>query len=67
VIATPCTWLEEYTPPENWPSGHTFDWLVSKLAADFSLTKKTVEPFLIRETARKFQWTRSLVTVWQRS
>jgi len=67
VLATPCTWLEEYTPAENWPSGSTFDWLVSRLTPDFTLTKKTEEPFLIRETARKFQWTRSLVTVWKRT
>jgi putative 4-mercaptohistidine N1-methyltranferase len=67
VLATPCTWLAEFTPPENWPTGHTFDWLVSRLAPDFVLTEKSSEPFLIRETARKFQWTRSLVTRWRRS
>lgn len=66
VLATPCTWLEEFTPPENWPPTGTFDWLVEMLAADFSLTCQAEEPFLIRETARKFQWTTSLVTVWRR-
>ena len=24
VLATPCTWLEEFTPPENWPSRSDF-------------------------------------------
>ena len=67
VLATPCTWLAEFTPPENWPTGHTFDWLLSRLSPDFTLTEQGSEPFLIRETARKFQWTRSLVTVWRRS
>lgn len=67
VLATPCTWLEEFTPSENWPPSSTFDWLVERLAPDFSLTEKCEEPFLIRETARKFQWTSSLVTVWRRS
>lgn len=66
VLATPCTWLEEFTPPENWPPAGTFAWLEASLTPDFTLVRKTDEPFLIRETARKFQWTTSLVTVWQR-
>lgn len=66
VLATPCTWLEEYTPRTNWPVGGTFDWLRTALEGDFTLVRSTDEPFLIRETARKFQWTTSLVTVWQR-
>ena len=66
VLATPCTWLEEFTPSSNWPAGGTFEWLESKLLPDFKLLRKLDEPFLIRETARKFQWTSSLVTVWQR-
>ena len=66
VLATPCTWLEEFTPPENWPATGTFEWLIATLSPSFSLVKRANEPFLIRETARKFQWTTSLVTVWQR-
>lgn len=66
VLATPCTWLDEFTPPENWPPHGTFEWLESSLAPDFTLVRQTEEPFLIRETARKFQWTTSLVTVWRR-
>lgn len=66
VLATPCTWLAEFTPPENWPAGSTFDWLKERLFADFELIRQTNEPFLIRETARKFQFTFSLVTVWRR-
>lgn len=67
VLATPCTWLEEFTPPENWPSNGTLAWLESSLAGDFVLVRQAEEPFLIRETARKFQWTSSLVTVWRRA
>ena len=67
VMATPCTWLEEFTPPANWPPAATFDWLKASLAADFLLERRAEEPFLIRETARKFQWTSSLVTVWLRN
>lgn len=66
ILATPCTWLEEFTPPENWPSGGTFEWLEATLAPSFTLLRQADEPFLIRETARKFQWTTSLVTVWQK-
>lgn len=66
VLATPCTWLEEFTPRENWPPGMTFDWLKSLLEPDFQLLRSSEEPFLIRETARKFQWTLSQVSVWQR-
>ncbi|MDX1680674.1 MAG: putative 4-mercaptohistidine N1-methyltransferase [Akkermansiaceae bacterium] len=66
VLATPATWLEQYTPSGNWPKGQTRDWLVGQLGDDFELTKELEEPFLIRETARKFQWSRSLVTAWKR-
>jgi SAM-dependent methyltransferase len=66
VLATPCTWLEEFTPSENWPTGSTLCWLEEALKADFTLVRQADEPFLIRETARKFQWTSSLVTVWRR-
>lgn len=66
VLATPCTWLEEFTPPENWPQHGTLEWLKTSLDPSFELIKETNEPFLIRETARKFQWTTSLVTVWRR-
>lgn len=67
VLATPCTWLAEFTPPVHWPAAGTFDWLVDSLTPHFELLRRTDEPFLIRETARKFQWTSSLVTVWRRT
>ncbi|MFT4177745.1 MAG: putative 4-mercaptohistidine N1-methyltransferase [Luteolibacter sp.] len=66
VLATPCTWLEEFTPPDNWPETTTLDWLRKILGPHFTLTREAEEPFLIRETARKFQWTTSLVTVWKK-
>lgn len=66
VLATPCTWLDEFTPPDHQPDGDTFEWLKRKFSENFSLTEKSNEPFLIRETARKFQWTVSLVTTWKR-
>jgi putative 4-mercaptohistidine N1-methyltranferase len=66
VLATPCTWLGEFTPPANWPKGSTLDWLKDALEHDFEFLKAADEPFLIRETARKFQWTSSMVTVWRK-
>jgi putative 4-mercaptohistidine N1-methyltranferase len=66
VLATPCTWLEEFTPRGNWPAGSTIDWLHDTLDPDFTLLRRSDEPFLIRETARKFQWSLSLVSVWRR-
>lgn len=66
ALATPCTWLEGFTAPENWPPGDTLAWLQGHLDGAFELVKRTDEPFLIRETARKFQWTRSMLTVWRR-
>jgi putative 4-mercaptohistidine N1-methyltranferase len=66
VLATPCTWLAEYTPPAHWPPGSTFDWLQQQLGPHFDLVTARDEPFLIRETARKFQFTFSLLTVWRR-
>lgn len=66
VLATPCTWLGEFTPPENWPEGSTLEWLKEALTGDFELIRVADEPFLIRETARKFQWTSSMVTLWRR-
>ncbi len=67
VMATPCSWLEEFTPPANWPPCATFDWLQATLTPGFSLERHAEEPFLIRETARKFQWTSALVSVWRRA
>jgi putative 4-mercaptohistidine N1-methyltranferase len=66
VLATPCTWLAEFTPPDNWPPGETFAWLKEQLGPSFELIHSTHEPFLIRETARKFQWSLSQVSLWRR-
>lgn len=66
LLATPCTWLEDYTPRESWPQGSTFDWLQSRLAGDFELELQKDLPFLIREHARKYQWSVALGTRWIR-
>jgi putative 4-mercaptohistidine N1-methyltranferase len=66
VLATPCTWLAEFTPPDRWPDTTTFDWLRRHLDDAFALEAVRDQPFLIRETARKFQWSVALTTVWRR-
>lgn len=66
ILATPCTWLDEFTALDKQPEDDTFVWLKKQLEGAFKLVSRHDEPFLIRETARKFQWTVSLVTVWER-
>ena len=66
VLTTPCTWLGEFTPPENWPAGSTLDMLREHLENDFALQAIRDLPFLIRETARKYQWSVAPATVWER-
>lgn len=70
VITTPFTWLEEYTPQAHWLGGTTaadsFNGLRNALAADFDLIEAKDMPFLIREHARKFQWSVAQATTWMR-
>lgn len=69
VLTTPCTWLEEFTPRASWlcdGSSSTLDGLHRHLDSGFDFVKQTDLPFLIREHARKFQWTVALGTLWRR-
>lgn len=66
ILTTPCTWLEEFTPRGRWPGQGTLAWLEEQLRPGFDLLERHDEPFLIRETARKFQWTVALLTKWRR-
>lgn len=66
LLTTPCTWLEEFTPPDRWPQGSTLDWLRETLAENFTLEHEEDLPFLIREHARKFQWSVAQGTRWVR-
>lgn len=74
VLATPCTWLEDFTPREAWLGGyveggrpvHTLDRLRTLLGKDFEETVACDEPFLIREHARKYQWSVAQLSVWKR-
>lgn len=75
VIASPYTWLEEYTPKEHWVGGFkkdgedfsTFDGLKEMLAPHFRLLAEPRSlPFVIRETRNKFQHSFSELTVWEK-
>jgi putative 4-mercaptohistidine N1-methyltranferase len=66
LLTTPCTWLDTYTPLEHQPLGSTFEWLQSELTPHFELVLQKDLPFLIREHARKFQWSMALGTRWVR-
>lgn len=66
VLTTPCTWREEFTPPDQWPPGGTLEWLRDALQAAFSLEAVRDQPFLIREHRRKFQWSVAQASVWRR-
>ena len=53
VIATPYSWLPQYTPRRQWiKSGE----IPKLLAPQFELKRRRDLPFLIREHARKFQF-----------
>jgi len=75
VIASPYTWLEEFTRKQNWIGGirragepfTTLEGLHEQLAPHFQMlgNPRDVE-FVIRETARKFQHTVAQLTIWER-
>jgi putative 4-mercaptohistidine N1-methyltranferase len=74
VLASPYTWLEEYTQKEAWVGGYrkdgepytTLEGLNELLSSHFRKVGEPMEvPFVLRETRRKFQHTLSQVTVWE--
>jgi len=75
AITSPYTWLEEYTPKTKWLGGRreggepvsTFAGLTRALAGGFALVDRGEIPFVIRETARKFQHSLAELTIWQKT
>ncbi len=73
VLLSPYTWLEEYTPKENWLGGYikdnkeisTLDTLKEKLDG-FELLDTIDVPFVIKETNRKYQHTISQMSIWKK-
>ena len=74
VLLSPYTWIEEYTPKENWLGGFlkdnkevkTFDTLKANLEVEFELLDILDVPFVIKETNRKFQHSISQMSIWKR-
>lgn len=69
VIASPYTWLEEYTPREKWlmeEGEDTLGALKKVLGGEFELHRTVDLPFLIREHRRKYQWSVAEGSVWRR-
>jgi hypothetical protein len=74
VITSPYTWLEDFTPMDKWPGGFkkdgktvtTLDGLKEILGEYFTLEFTGDVPFVIRETARKFQHSISEMTIWKK-
>lgn len=76
VLTSPYTWLLEHTAREEWLGGFkkngetwtTLDALRNILEGEFQLLADCPFdlPFVIRETARKFQHSIAQVTVWER-
>tara|TARA_R110002096_G_scaffold84777_34_gene195604 strand:+ start:142 stop:876 length:735 start_codon:yes stop_codon:yes gene_type:complete len=66
VMATPATWLDEYTPRANQPEGMTLDFLKGHLDSSFDLCGQSELPFLIREHQRKLQLSTAQTSVWIR-
>ncbi|MGI1986878.1 5-histidylcysteine sulfoxide synthase [Shewanella glacialipiscicola] len=74
VIASPYTWLEDYTPKDKWLGGvkvkgenfTTLDGLTETLIGQFELVAVKEIPFVIRETKRKFQHSISEMTLWRK-
>ena len=68
-FTTPFTWLESHTPSESWLGGGgagSFDGLRKALEPAFALQRRWDMPFLIREHARKFQYSIANASLWKR-
>lgn len=74
IITSPYTWLTDYTPKAHWLGGfirnnqevRTFDTLSELLLPRFELLARKNLPFLIREHARKYQWSIAEASVWRK-
>lgn len=74
ILTSPYTWQEESTPKEKWIGGYkkdgesvtTLEGLQEILENDFVLIDTKDIPFVIQETARKYQYTIAQMTIWQR-
>lgn len=68
VLTSPYTWLEEYTPRSAWLTrgGNRASEVLGEMLGEFRLVRRVDLPMVIREHARKFQWSVAEATVWCR-
>jgi putative 4-mercaptohistidine N1-methyltranferase len=74
IVTSPHSWNRDFTPVTKWLGGYetdgcrfeTFETLAKFLEQDFDLALTKEMPFLIREHARKYQWSVSRASVWRR-
>ncbi len=75
VLFSPYTWLEEFTPKEKWIGGKKVDGEnLTTLEGLHQALREMFDPcgepqdieFVIRETKRKYQHTKSQMTVWRK-
>ena len=69
-MTTPFTWLDEYTPSANWlgdGAQDSFVGLRKALEPSFVSEKRWDMQFLIREHARKFQYSIAQASRWKRA
>lgn len=69
ILTSPYTWLEAYTPRAEWltATGQRTSEVLSRHLDGFDLARRVDLPFVIREHARKFQWSVAEATVWRRN
>jgi putative 4-mercaptohistidine N1-methyltranferase len=70
ILVSPYSWLEEFTPFENWlKNSHaepSTTHILQKILKMFNLEKIFDLPFLMREHLRKYQWVISQATIWKK-
>ena len=75
ILTSPYTWLNEFTPRSEWLGGFTeggrdfttLEGLRKSLNPHFRMLGKPRDiPFVIRETARKYQHSIAEMTIWER-
>lgn len=74
ILSSPYTWLRDYTQVGEWIGGftdesgpqRTLGALAAVLSPHFEMKAAKDLPFLIREHARKYQWSVAQATVWRR-
>jgi len=75
ILTSPYTWLNEFTPRSEWLGGFTeggrdfttLEGLQKSLSPHFRMLGTPRDlPFVIRETARKYQHSIAEMTIWER-